>query len=85
MGIEIIGWLGGLFYAIFAIPQTIAVIKAGNARSVSLYFLILMWLGALFSLIYVWPTKEIPLMVNFMMSLITSAIMLKYKFFERKH
>ena len=85
MGIEIIGWLGGLFYAIFAIPQTIAIIKVGNARSVSVYTLILMWLGALFSFIYIWPTKDAPLMANFIMSFITASIMLKYKFFERKN
>ncbi len=84
MWIELIGWLGGMFYAIFSIPQTVAIVQAGHARSVSLFFLILMWFGALFSLIYIWPTKDGPLMTNFIMSLTTSSIMLKYKFFERK-
>ncbi len=84
MWIDIIGWIGGGCYAIFAIPQTLSVIKSGHAKTISLYFLILMWIGSFLSLIYIYPTKEGPLIINFSMSLITSSIMLKYKFFERK-
>lgn len=84
MLIELISWLGGLFYAIFSVPQAVAVAREGNADSISLYFLILMWFGSLLSLLYVWPTKEAPLMANFILNLITSSVMLKYKLFARK-
>ncbi len=82
--VEFIGWLGGFGFTVYSIPQTITVVKESNANGFTRLFLIMMFFGALFSLIYSIPQRNLPLIFNFSATLINSIIMLKYKFFKRK-
>lgn len=81
MFVEMFGWIGSISYAIFIIPQTISVIRKGHAHGLDMTFLILLWLGSVFSTCYALNILNGPLLVNFILNLIASTILLKYKIF----
>ncbi len=82
--LEICGWLGGILYSVFGIPQTISIVYKGNASGLNIGMLILMVIGALCSLLYIIPQGSLPLISNFTLSLICALLMLRYKIWEHK-
>lgn len=82
--IEIFGWLGSFLLVACSVPQLIKTIKTKNVQGVSLFFLILWFLGEFFSLVYilVYAHKR-PLLINYGINLIITFMLIifymKYK------
>lgn len=80
---ELIGWIGSILFAICAAPQAVQCAKDGHARGLNWFFL-LAWLGGeIFTIIYIWPKQDIPLLANYLVNLIFLVVMLRYKVSER--
>lgn len=83
MDIEIFGWVGSALFAICGLPQALQSIKDGHSRGLNWFFL-LAWLGGeIFTIIYILPKMDLPLLANYAVNLIFLGIMLKYKIWER--
>jgi uncharacterized protein with PQ loop repeat len=77
--LEHIGWLGGIFLAICGAPQAYKSFKEKHSNGISLGFLILWTLGEIFTLIYIIPKMDLPLLFNYGMNLIFLGVIWKYK------
>ena len=77
--IEYIGWTGSILLAFCALPQAIDSWKKGSSEGIT-WGLIVMWgLGEVFTLIYVMPKKELPLLVNYSLNIAFLFVVLYYK------
>ena len=74
-----LGWLSALFLGICALPQVLHSIKHKSAEGISTAFIWLWFLGEVFGLMYVFPTKDLPLITNYSMNCIFTGIILYYK------
>lgn len=82
--IDICGWIGSLAYAVYSIPQAIDAYKKGYTQGLSNSMVLLLFFGALCSLIYIIPDIKSPLFYNFSISLTAASTILRYQFFPRK-
>ena len=78
--LEVIGWIGGAAFALCGAPQAWHCWKNKTAAGVSWGFLGLWFLGEICSLIYVYPTGKLPLIVNYMLNIVFTGLILRYKF-----
>lgn len=81
---EFYGYLGSIFLALCAIPQAWLSYKQGHSQGISVGFLLLWTFGEIFTLAYVLPKFDIPLIINYSANLGFLAIIWRYKFFPRK-
>lgn len=82
--IEICGWIGALSYSIYSIPQATSAIHLGRTQGLSSGMVVLLFGGALCSLIYILPDTSSPLFYNFGLSLISATTIFRYHFWPRK-
>ena len=82
--IDTCGWIGSLSYSIYSIPQAIDALRYGRTEGLSNGMVLLLFFGALCSLIYILPDFSSPLFFNFSVSLIASSTIMRYHFFPRK-
>lgn len=80
---ETIGWIGSILFAVCGLPQAIQCYKDGHSRGLNWFFLICWFGGEVFTIIYVWPKGDIPLLFNYFLNLGFLGIMLRYKIKER--
>lgn len=77
--IDIIGWLGSIFFSICALPQAIKSYKEKSSKGISKSFMILWFLGEVLTLIYILlTTVQIPLIVNYVFNLICLSVVAYY-------
>lgn len=81
---ELFGYVGGIFLAICSLPQAIMAVKEGNSNGISYGFLILWSLGEIFTLLYILPKADIPLLLNYTSNILFLSVIWKYKLFPRK-
>lgn len=81
---EVIGYIGSIFLAICGLPQCIMSVRQGHSDGISLGFLVLWTLGEIFTLIYILPKADIPLLLNYSANIIFLIIIWKYRLFPRK-
>lgn len=81
---EILGWAGAILFAICALPQAIECARNGHARGLNWFFLLAWFFGEVFTIIYVWPKADYPLLFNYFLNLVFLAVILRYKIWERK-
>lgn len=80
---ELIGWIGSILLAFCGLPQAYHCIKTGNANGLNWGF-IAMWLGGeLFTIAYVIPKMDWPLIFNYSANIVFIGIMVRYKLFPR--
>ena len=82
---EIIGWIGSICFAVCGIPQALQCYKTGHSRGLSWGFLMLWFIGELFTIAYVLPKMDIPLLFNYGFNLAVLLIILRFKLWERKN
>ena len=82
--IEIIGWFGSIFYSVAGWPQVIKTVKKGNANGVSLYFLLLMILGAITFLVYSFAIGSLAMVFCNSSTFLSMLITAKYVIFPRE-
>lgn len=83
--IEIVGWLGGILFALCGLPQAIHTIRTKSARDFSAPFL-LMWFGGEICMI-TYAVAELhngPLLFNYIGNLLCLTPILYYKIKESR-
>ena len=63
--IDTCGWIGSLSFSIYSIPQAIDAWRRGYTEGLSTGMVLLLFFGALCSLIYILPDFSSPLFYNF--------------------
>lgn len=88
--IELVGWLGGICFAICAIPQAYKAFKEKHADGVSSSMLFLWTAGEILTIAYVLTSQGIeissalPLIANYVSNLLSLAVILWYKYCYKK-
>lgn len=82
--LETIGWIGGTALAFCGLPQAYKSWKEGHSDGLAWGMLILLFIGALGSLIYVLPLWKIPLILNYVLNLVFVVIISYYKIRPRR-
>lgn len=77
--LDIIGWIGSACFAICAIPQALKSYRDGHSDGISWAFLSLWLTGELCMIIYILPTGDGPLLVNYFGNLACLLVILRYK------
>lgn len=84
--IEIFGYLASICLMLSGLPQVRKTIRQGHSHGISTSFLILLLVGFSSMIVYVVSKKSgIPLVINYVINLISYLIITYYKFFPRKH
>lgn len=81
---EIFGWIGSALFAICGLPQAIECWRTGHSRGLNWFFLLAWFGGEVFTIIYVWPKMDIPLLANYFANMGFLGVMLYYKIWERQ-
>lgn len=82
--IDFIGWIGGIFLSVCALPQAIKVFKEKHADGTSHGMLMLWFFGEVFTLIYVCCEKwSPPLILNYSLNIVFMSVILYYKYFYK--
>lgn len=80
---ELIGWMGAVLFAICGLPQAVQCAREGHARGLNWFFLLAWFFGEVFTIIYVWPKADYPLLFNYFLNLVFLTVILRYKVWER--
>jgi uncharacterized protein with PQ loop repeat len=74
--ITLIGWIGGICFAICGAPQAIQSIQQGHADGVNPYFIGLWLSGELLTMVYVYGTRgfDKPLFFNYILNVVFISI-----------
>jgi uncharacterized protein with PQ loop repeat len=82
--IEIVGWLGGVAFAVSSLPAAFSVYKRGNTEGMDSLFLHLWAWGEILTLSYVLiKAPEWPLLFNYGVNLIGLSVIFWFKTFPR--
>jgi uncharacterized protein with PQ loop repeat len=84
MNLEVFGWIGAAGFAVCGIPQAYQSFKDGHTKGLNWGFLGTWSIGEICMLIYILPTGNLPLILNYVGNGICLAVMVWYKVFERK-
>jgi hypothetical protein len=74
----LIGWLGGALLAICAIPEAIRTIELGRC-DIGWGMLSTWYIGEILLFIYVLPTRDKPLLLNYFVNIVAISVMIGYK------
>lgn len=83
MSYELVGWVGGLMLAVCAIPQAFLSYKQGHSNGLAIGMLVAWLLGEVFTLVYVAPKLDWPLIVNYSANIVCLVIICWYRAFPR--
>ena len=78
--LETYGWLSTLCFSLCALPQVYKSIRDQHSNGISWGLLILWFLGECFATVYVFPKKDLPLLVNYFFNMLFIAVIIRYKF-----
>lgn len=79
----ILGWIGSLLLAFCGLPQALNSFVKKSSEGIT-WGLILMWFfGEVFTLIYVLPKLDLPLIFNYVLNIIFLSIIAYYKIFPK--
>lgn len=77
---ETIGWIGSWSLAVCGLPQAIKCIKDGNASGMSWEFILLWFIGEIFTLVYILQQNGLkPLIANYSLNVVFTLIILYIK------
>lgn len=81
---ELIGWIGSIALAVCGVPQAYLSYKQGHSNGLSVALLVLWFGGEIFTLIYVLPQQDWPLLFNYSCNIISLIIICWYKWKPRQ-
>src|SRR5690606_7815513 len=84
--IEVIGFIGGLFLALCAVPQAYKSYQDGHANGMSHSFIWLWCLGEIAMLAYIlgkYQFSDLWLILNYTVNTVIIFVIIKYKYFPR--
>lgn len=85
MIIELCGWLGAILFSFCAVPQVIKAFKTRKIEDLSSIFLLMWFMGEIFSLVYVLHSNyqqnvyQAPLIANYIFNLLLVACLIYAK------
>ena len=78
--IDIISWAGSICFALCGIPQAWQSYRQGHSNGLSWPFLILWFMGELFTIIYVAvEVRSLPLLVNYGCNFLCLVVVIRYR------
>jgi len=80
---DMIGWIGSFFLAICAIPQAYHSFKTKSSKGIDNTFLILWFLGEVFTMFYLWPKQDWPLITNYAVNFVCLSVIAWYKIVQK--
>ncbi len=80
----ILGWIGSILFAVCGLPQAYKCYKEKHADGISTAFLLMWFFGEVFTLIYIFPKMDMPLLFNYSMNLVFLFVIAYYKFRYKK-
>jgi len=86
MTTELLGWLGGLLFAICAIPQAWQSYKQGHSKGLNSGLLQMWFWGEVLTVSYVYLKHGFdgPLMLNYLANIVFLVVIMKYKYKPRQ-
>lgn len=83
---DVVGYIGGICFAISAIPQAVMSCKEGHSKGLSDLTLWLWLTGEVFTMWYVLLTIgfDKPLILNYGLNTLTLLVIMYYKYFPRR-
>lgn len=82
---EVLGWVGGLLFALCAIPQAWHSWKYKNSDGMTWSFLMMWFWGEVATLIYVSQKENVlPLLVNYYLNLALLSVIIWYRAFPKR-
>lgn len=79
---KLIGWLGGILLGISVIPQSIQTYRTKDAKSFNSGMLWMWLVGEICTMIYVFPTLNWPLILNYSINFTGLSVIIYYKLRE---
>jgi uncharacterized protein with PQ loop repeat len=86
MLVQLLGYLGLSLLMMSCIPQSIRTIKQGHADGMTVFYLVCLVVGFIVLIAYVCllPKTPIPLLINYIINLISYSIITYYKFYPKQ-
>lgn len=82
--LSLVGWIGSILLAFCGLPQAIHSWKMGSSSGIT-WGLISMWgLGEVFTMVYVFPKMDWPLLFNYMANIVFISVIMWYKVFPSR-
>lgn len=81
MILQFLGWLGSILLAFCGLPQAISSWRKKSSHGVTWGLLIMWGLGEIFTLIYVIPKMDMPLLLNYTANILFLTVIVYYKIF----
>ena len=81
---EFFGWVGSALFALCGMPQAIKSAQDGHSEGLSWMFLLMWFFGEVFTLVYIIPKMDMPLLANYVVNLGFLGVILYFKIFPRK-
>jgi uncharacterized protein with PQ loop repeat len=81
---EYFGWIGSFFLAFCGLPQAIESFKTKSSEGITWGLLIMWTLGEIFTLIYIFSKKDLPLLLNYLMNIVFLSTIVYYKIWPGK-
>ena len=83
--IEVIGWIGSLCFSLCVVPQCISCYKDKHAQGISVWFLLLWFVGEILSAVYVILTiHSAPIILNYAVNFCGLLIIIYYKIWGKR-
>lgn len=81
---EIFGWIGSILFAVCGLPQALQSYRDGNSDGLNWFFLLAWFFGEIFTMVYILPKGDIPLISNYVINICFLVVILRYKMVPRK-
>lgn len=81
---DYIGWLGSILLAFCGLPQAIESYKTKSSAGLTWGFLLMWFIGEIFTIIYIIPKWHWPLIFNYTANIIFLIIIIYYKIKPKK-
>ena len=82
--LSVVGWVGALLLAFCGLPQALHSWRAGSSDGVT-WGLISMWgLGEVFTIVYVFPRMDWPLLFNYSANIVFISVIMWFKVFPKR-
>jgi uncharacterized protein with PQ loop repeat len=79
--LPVVGWIGAILLAFCGLPQAIHSWRTGSSAGVT-WGLISMWgLGEVFTIVYVFPKMDWPLLFNYAANIVFISVIMWFKVF----
>ena len=77
--IDNIGWIGSILLAFCGLPQAIESYKTKSSEGLTWGFISMWFIGEIFTIIYVFPKMDLPLLFNYSANILFLSVIIYYK------